>query len=203
MTRGRAWLQCTLAVGIAGLCLRSAAVRDVTAPAPVTGEAETSPAVLAAAEHSPSAKRRAAARNAIEGKPASPIGVSSRFLGEPAVGQPLVVELTIRSPVPLTGGRLELGSGEGLIIGAPGPTIAIPDLAADEAFAVAITVTPLVADVHHLTVFVAGQAGGRPGARSLVVPIRLLPEKAAPGPALKQEQGGRSIRPLPVDETVR
>jgi hypothetical protein len=98
----------------------------------------------------------------------------------------------------MSDGRVELRASEGLSIGGP-VAVALPELPPGGGSAVAVIVTPLVADRHYLSVLVTGVVGGREHARAVMVPIG---PAAAPAAARGPGEGSRAIRSLPMTETV-
>jgi len=139
----------------------------------------------------------------IRGKPAAPIRIEHSLGAPPAAGRPLEVVLTLTPGVSLTDARLSLAASDGLALGAPGTGRYWPSLAANESVVVRVVVTPVTFDTHYLTVGVEGRGRDRWQGRSVMVPIRLVPEKVVPRAALKQDQHGRAIHPLPAVETTR
>lgn len=139
----------------------------------------------------------------IHGKPAAPIRIAHALGAPPARGRPLEIVLTLTPGVNLTDVRLRLGASDGLVLGAAGNGRDWQSIAANESVEVRVVVTPVTLDTHYLTVGVEGRDGDRWQGRSVMVPIRLVPEKVVPRAALKQDQRGRAIHPLPVVETTR
>ncbi len=108
-------------------------------------------------------------------KPSGPIDVAYAAGAAPRVGQPVEIEITARA-----------AAAEGLaleVVVPKGGTLAIAGQSAGTALADGrrwvVTVVPLAADAAYLTVVVTGRIEGLLQSRSIVVPIRTVPDAQA------------------------
>jgi len=130
-------------------------------------------------------------------KPMSPIAIDYQFDGEPAVGQPLRLSLSISAASEMTGLSLMLAAGDPLAMIDPLGPMGLALLAAYEPAEFEITVLPLTEQTHYLNVTVTASLEGVQQTQSIAVPIRLGDarlEKSAGDTADASAEGVRSFR---------
>lgn len=144
-----------------------------------------------------------AALRTTAGKPVAPIGIGYRFAGQPAVGQPLAVELTIRPQSTLSDAVIRLTGEPGLAVAAADAVRRVAEITPGAPYRFTVSVTPQQAALLHLGVSVDGQLGATRQARSISIALRLGAEPPAgktPAPNLKVAPSGEVVHSLPAEE---
>lgn len=137
------------------------------------------------------------------GKPVAPIAIEYRFVGQPAVGQPLEIELTIRPRSTMSDVVIRLTGEPSLLVAAADTAVQVPEITPGAPYRFTANVTPEEAALLHLGVSVDGQIGGTRQARSITIPLRLGTEPPAakgPPPNLKVAPSGEVVHSLPAEE---
>jgi hypothetical protein len=129
--------------------------------------------VTAAVPLSGTAAPRKEAAPAVTPKPTAPIAISHRLAGEPRLGQPVEVILSIAAAGEMTGVSLRFDADDPLAMIDPVDSLGIGTLRAGEGADVAVTVLPLLDQTHYLGVTVTAVIDGMPQTRSIAVPIRM------------------------------
>jgi hypothetical protein len=158
-------------------------------------------ALLTAAAHAADESRRVVAE-AFASKPTAPIAIGWELSGEPRVGAPLTVSLTISADIELAGATLTLGVDDPLSLIEPATATPLGTLVPGTPVAIDVTVLPLTDVTHYLRVAVGGESSGQPQMRSVSIAIRFdnaAASKDAPGVASPAE----AVHSLPAVETVR
>jgi hypothetical protein len=126
-------------------------------------------------------------------KPESQIGVAWKLTGEPVVGQPLEIVLTISAEVGITGARLTLGVDDPLpLLDPAGGEMVLADLDPGTPVEAVVTVLPLVTETQYLRIAVSGQSAGGPQLRTLSIAVRF--ESAA------RQKDDRALTVQPLEE---
>lgn len=136
-------------------------------------------------------------------KPTAPIGISHRFASPPQVGQPLEVILSITADADLSQVNLSFAADDPLAMIDPIDGVGLSPLTAGEGADIAVTVLPLINQIHYLSVSVTAIIDGVAQTRSISVPIRLPGadlRKAEVAPTGNNEERVRSFQAI---ETVR
>lgn len=119
------------------------------------------------------AKPRSESTASVTPKPSAPIAITHRLSGEPALGQPVEVILSIAAEGEMTGVNLRFDADDPLAMIDPADSLGIGTLHAGEGADVAVTVLPLLDRTHYLSVTVTAFVDGMPQSRTIAVPIRL------------------------------
>jgi len=142
-------------------------------------------------------------------KPTAPFAVLHTFDGEPALGQPLTVEVVVRAVAPVTNVVVAFSvRGDLSLTDAPGLTAA--SLEAGETLAGRVVVTPQAPGRSHLGVLVEGDSAGQRQARSVAIAVVVAGDEEgqenkseAPRAAPSEARDGQAIRSLPAEERTR
>lgn len=126
-----------------------------------------------------------------------PLGIETQYDGEPVVGQPLVLTLTISAGETSAATTLTLSARGSLAIVEPVGTVELGTLIPGEPVQLEVTVIPMSGGTSFLRINLSADLRGRRQATGVSVPIR-LPEdvlrESADDEAGKSESGVRSLR---------
>jgi hypothetical protein len=136
-------------------------------------------------------------------KPTAPIAITHRLAGEPALGQPVEVILSIAAEGEMTGVNLSFDADDPLAMIDPVGSLGIGTLHAGEGADVAVTVLPLLDRTHYLSVTVTAFVDGMPQARTIAVPIRLPGSDPGTSDTDAAGEAGESLHSFGAVETVR
>ena len=126
-----------------------------------------------------------------------PLGVSTQYDGEPVVGQPLVLSLTITAGETAEASELSLTAREELVLVEPLAVVELGTLVPGEPVEIEVTVLPMAGGTSYLSVSLSADLRGRRQSTTFSIPIR-LPEdnlrESADAEAGKTESTVRSLR---------
>lgn len=147
---------------------------------------------------------REAARMNGAPKPVAPIAITHEFRGEPMVGMPLELTLSIAAERDLTDVSVTLTADDPLAMIEPVGAVGLGALSAGAASELTVTVLPLVDQTHYLGVTVTAIIDGTTQTRSVSVPIRMPgsgQRKADQAPASQKAE--EHLRSFEASETIR
>jgi hypothetical protein len=135
-------------------------------------------------------------------KPLPPIAISYEMLGEPRVGQPLEIRVTMRSQVVLTEVSVDVRGDERLVLVPETRNRNVARVPSGEAMIRTVTVTPLLDGALHVSVLVRAEINGRAQARSVLIPIQVGPSISVPEAegVVELDESGELIISLPAQE---
>lgn len=106
-------------------------------------------------------------------KPAAPVNMRYQLSATPQVGVPLAVEISLTPDVAVAQLQLSYTFDSGLISNVNQNEFMYHDLAAGQTTTQVISITPQIADLSYINVFVSIQpVSGRPALRSFAIPIQ-------------------------------
>jgi hypothetical protein len=135
------------------------------------------------------------------GKPTGPIAIDYEITPTPALGRILEVAVTITSGVALDNVRVSFTGDESLAFNSASTEQRLAHIASGAVYTATFSVTPLVIDVLDLVVTVEGDSNAGHEVGTLLVPIRLAPQKARPPARLRADPAGTGlVHSLPAVE---
>ncbi len=138
----------------------------------------------------------------IFGKPGSPLGVQYKIFGEPMVGQPLDIRITIQSNVTVNELVLQFLNDRGLFVLPEDMIFSADQMNFNEPIVRTVTITPLGEGLHELSVLVQGNIRGLVQANYVAIPIQIgnVREILNPMGTMTMDETGASIISMPADQ---
>jgi hypothetical protein len=133
----------------------------------------------------------------------APIGIDAQLDGEPAVGQPLTVTLSIGAGVAVQNVVLSLAADAALAITSPQGDVDLGAIAAGDAATVDVVIVPLAGGTSHLRVAVSADIRGRRQSATQSVPLRLPADTLQPSAITEAGKSEASVRSLQAIEDIR
>jgi hypothetical protein len=127
------------------------------------------------------------------GKPTGPIGIEYEITSTPALGRMLEVAVTITSAVALDNVVVSFTADESLAFNNATTVQHVAHVASGAAYAATFSVTPLVIDVLDLAVTVEGDSSAGHEVGTVLVPIRLAPQKIRAPATLRADPAGEGV----------
>jgi hypothetical protein len=127
------------------------------------------------------------------GKPTGPIAIEHEITPTPALGRTLEVAVTITSAVALDNVVVSFSADESLAFNTATTVQRVAHVASGATYSATFSVTPLVIDVLDLAVTVEGDSSSGHEVGTLLVPIRLAPQKVRAPAALRADPAGEGV----------
>ena len=138
----------------------------------------------------------------IFGKPGSPLGVQYKILGEPMVGQPLDIRITIQSNATVNELVLQLLNDRGLFVLPEDISFSADQMNLNEPIVRTVTIIPLGEGLHELSVLVQGNIRGMAQANHVAIPIQIgnVGDSLNSIGTMTMDETGASIISMPADQ---
>jgi hypothetical protein len=127
------------------------------------------------------------------GKPTGPIAIEYEITPTPALGRMLEVAVTITSAVALDNVVVSFAADESLAFNTATTVQRVAHVASGATYSATFSVTPLVIDVLDLAVTVEGDSSAGHEVGTLLVPIRLAPQKVRTPATLRADPAGDGV----------
>ena len=135
-------------------------------------------------------------------KPDSPLGVQYEIIGEPIVGQPLDIRITIQSNATVNKLVMQLLNDRGLFVLPEDMSFSVDQMNLNEPIVRTVTITPLGEGLHELSILVQGNIRGMAQANHVAIPIKIgnIRQRLNPMGTITTDETGASIISMHADQ---
>ena len=136
-------------------------------------------------------------------KPTPPIAIDYEIIGEPQVGRPLEIELSVHASMQMTNVSIALYGDERVAVTGFSESRTVARVPSDEVVVRRILATPLVGGALAVNVLVEADVAGQRQARTIAIQFQIGPAAAASDThgTLQRDKSGELLLSLPASDS--